>query len=224
MTKRIALFLMLLLAATAAFADAMPAEGDKALSVVTYQFKHKGADKAATLIKSLMSADGSVSMQASNNSLVITDRAENVKAITAALAQYDAPPQGVKLSVRLATARNDASPRVPTDLKDVAPNLAMLRFNSFEVLGTAAVESKEGDAGIIELGEPYRADFHFGEFDPTTDSIPVIDFRLSKLDGDQLTQLYKTTLNLKVGRTVIFAATRDPQSQKALLVILTARR
>jgi len=32
------------------------------------------------------------------------------------------------------------------------------------------------------------------------------------------------TMNLNVGRTVIFLATRDPQSQRALVVILTAKR
>lgn len=220
MTKRIALLLVFsFLLSGAALADA-----DKALSVVTYQFKHKSADKAAAMIKSLMSTEGSVSMQSGNDTLVITDRAENVKAISAALAQYDAPAQAVKLSVRLASARSEGSARVPDNLRDVAPKLAMLRFNSFENLGSANVDGKEGDSGIIELGSSYRADFRFGEYDPATDSIPLSDFRLSKLDKDQLSQLYKTTLNLKVGQTVIFAATRDPQSQRALIVILTAKR
>lgn len=225
MTRKLLTVLLLAFAMTAvAFADASPIEGEKALSVVTYQFKHKDADKATALIKSLMSGEGSLSMQAGSNALVITDRAENLKAITAALAQYDAPPQPVRLAVRLASARMEGKGSVPESLKDVAPNLAMLRFNSFDALGNANVEGKEGDSGLIDLGTTYRADFRFGEYDPTTDSIPLADFRLSKLDGDQLQHLYKTTLNLKIGRTVIFAATRDPQSNRALIVILTARK
>ena len=207
-----------------AFAEAPPADAEKALSVITWQFKHKSADKAAAMIKTLMSAEGSVSMQSGNDSLVITDRPENMKAISAALANYDAPAQAVQLSVRLASARSEGTARVPDNLRDVAPNLAMLRFNAFENLGSANIEGKEGDTGLIELGSSYRADFRFGEYDPAIDSIPITDFRLSRLDKDQLSQLYKTTMNLKVGRTVIFLATRDPKSQRALVVILTAKR
>lgn len=217
MTKRAAILLTLSLLLTgAAFAEP--------LSVVTYQFKHKSAEKAAAMIKSLMSTEGSLSMQSGDSTLVITDRTENVKAISAALAQYDAPAQTIQLSVRLASARNEATARIPDNLRDVAPNLAMVRYNVFENLGSANVSGKEGDSGIVELGPAYRADFRFGEIDPATDSIPLSDFRLSKLDKDQLSQLYKTTMNLKVGRTVIFLATRDPQSQRALVVILTAKR
>ena len=228
MTKRIALVVVVLLTLSIAGllrADDAPVADEKTLTVYTYQFKHRHAEKAAAAIKTLVSTEGTVSIQPSSNAIVITDRPENVKNIVAALQRFDTAPQALQLSVRLATASRTADgSRVPDTLRDVAPNLAALRYNSFESLGAVNVSGREGEPGILDLGGRYRADFRFGEYDPATDSIPLVDFKLSRLEGDQLTELYKTTLNLKVGRTVIFGAARDPESQRALVVIVSAKR
>jgi type II/III secretion system protein len=224
MTKRFALVLFLALAVCSATYADDAADAQKSLSVKTYQFKHKDADKATAIVKQLMSAEGSISIQPSTNSVVITDRPENLKAITAALAQFDTPAKAFKLSVRLVSAsRADANAaRTPDDLKDVAPSLAM-RYNVLESLGSVTVEGHEGEPGIVDLPSGYRAEFHFGDYDPSSDSIQISDFKLSKLQGDQLTQLLKTTLNLKVGQTVIFGASK-PQAQKALVLVFAAKK
>jgi hypothetical protein len=222
--------LALLLVSGAAFAEADSAAADAAhsLSVRTFTFKYKDADKAAAAIKSLISADGSISIQPGTNSLVVTDRAENMKSIAKAIGDFDAPAQTFKLSVRLVSAaRVEGNPKVADDLKDVALKLSMMRYNSFENSGAANVEGKEGDPGIVELPTGYRADFKFGEFDPATDSIRVTDFHLARLGGaakDQLTSLLKTSLNLRLGQTYILGATKAPQSQRALMIVLVARR
>jgi hypothetical protein len=85
------------------------------------------------------------------------------------------------------------------------------------------VNGKEGDPVNVDLSS-YRADFKFGEYDPASDSIRIGDFKLSKLDGDQLAPMLKTTLNLKLGRTVIIGVTKDAKSQRALMMVLAARR
>lgn len=219
MTRRLLLFVLLFSLAGVLRAD------EESLSVLTYQFKHKHAEKAAGVIKTLVSTEGTVAIQPATNSIVITDHGENLKAISAALQKFDTAPQPVQLTVRLVTAARLAEGgRVPDGIRDVAPKLAMLRYNSFDTLGAVNVAGREGEPGIVELDRGYRADFRFGEYDPASDSIPLVDFKLAKLQGDQLTQLYKTTLNLKVGQTLVFGATRDPESQRALIVIVSAKR
>ena len=79
-TKRIAILLATLLFCGAAIA-ASPADTAKALSVRTFTFKYKDAEKAAAVIKSLVSAEGSMSIQPANNALVVTDRPENLTKI-----------------------------------------------------------------------------------------------------------------------------------------------
>ncbi len=215
----------LLMLSGAAFADDAAA-GAKSLTVHAFTFKYKDADKAAAMIKSLLSSEGSMSIQPSTNALVVTDRAENLKTITKALAEFDVAPQAFRLTVRLVGASRveGTAPKVTDGLRDIAPKLAMLRFNALEDLGAADVAGREGDPGIVTLPTGYRADFKFGEYDPASDSLKVSDFHLSKLQNDQLTSLLKTTLNLRIGQTYIVGATKAPQSQRALMIILVARK
>ncbi|GAC1434641.1 MAG: hypothetical protein NVSMB68_07070 [Thermoanaerobaculia bacterium] len=227
MTKRFVfmLFLSLAVCGAALAEDSITADAGRSLSVKTFQFKHKDADRAAAVVKLLMSGDGSLSIQPSTNSMVVTDRAENVKSITAALEKFDTAPQAFKLSVRLVAASRaeGTAPRTPDELRDLAPKLSMLRYNTFENLGSANVDGREGEPGIVDLESGYRADFKFGDYDPTSDSVKLSDFKVSKLQGDQLTQLLKTTMNLKLGQTVVVGATKS-QGGRALLIIVAAKR
>lgn len=222
MTRRIALSLFLVLAMCgAALAD----DAAKELSVRPFQFKHKEADKAAAIIKSLLSSEGTMNIQPATNTLVVTDRPENLKAIAAALALYDAEPVAIQLSVRLVSAgRVDGAARVPEELKDVGAKLRMLRYNSLESLGSATIDTREGQPGIVQLEQGYRADFRIGEYDPVTKSVQVIDFKLSRTQKDQLAEVLKTTLNLKTGVTHILAATRTAGSDRAVMLVVTAKR
>lgn len=223
MKRFLILMLTLALVSVPAFADA--ADAGRSLTVRTFQFKHKQADQAASAIKSLLSAEGSMAIQPAANSLVVTDAPENLKRIAAALAQFDAPAQSLQLSLRLVSASRAAADagRVDPSLKDVASKLALLRYNVLDVAGAADVTGSEGEAGLVDLGA-YRADFRFGEYDPATESVKLTDFKLLRLEGDQLTPILKTTLNLTVGQTVIIGATKQPQSQRALMIVVTAKR
>ena len=222
------MFLMvaLLVAASAMQAEPPAPEAAKALTVRTFTFKYKDADKAAGVIKPLLSAEGTMSIQPGTKSLVVTDRAENLKALAKALADFDVPPQSFRLSVRLVSAARVAGdvPKPADELRDVAPKLAMLRYNSLESAGHAEFSGKEGDPGILDMTSGFRADFKFGEYDPASDSIKVSDFQLSRLQKDQLTSLLKTSLNLRLGQTYIVGATRAPESQRALMIVLVAHR
>jgi hypothetical protein len=221
--KRIAVMLMALLFVSAtAFADA--GDAGKSLTVRTFQFKHKQADKAAAAIKSLMSASGSMSIQPGSNSLVVTDEPENLKRIAATLATFDTAAQPFHLTVRLISAgRGGKSTRFPDELRDIESKLAVLRYDSVEVMGAAEFEGKEGDPGIVTL-TTYRADFKFGDYDPSSDTISIADFQLGRQSGDTLVPLMKTTLNLKLGQTIVMGITRQANSPRALMMVLSARR
>ena len=220
--KRLSILMMALLLVTAtAFADG--ADVGKTLTSKTFVLKHKQADKAANVIKGIMSAEGSMSIQPAANSLVVTDLPENIKKITAAIATFDAPAQALQLSIRLVSASRGAEAKVDPSLADVQSKLALLRYNVLESLGSANATGKEGEPGVVSL-TGYRADFRFGEYDPASDSVQVADFKLLRQEGELLTPMLKTTLNLKLGQTVIIGATKQPQSQRALMIVVTAQR
>lgn len=212
----------LLLAALPALADAAPADaGAKSLSVRTFQFKHKSAEQAAQAIKSLRGAEGSVAI--TNGALVVTDTPANLKKIAAALAELDVAPQPFRLSLRLVSAGRGQTARVADDLKELAPKLALLRFNVLDNVGAAEVTGREGEQGLVDL-DRYRADFKLGEYDASSDSVKLEDLKVSRLEGDTLSQLMKTTLNLKLGQTVILSVARDANSGRALMIVVSAKR
>jgi hypothetical protein len=220
LTLMMALFLVTALGAESVFADA--ADVGKTLTSKTFVFKHKQADKAANVIKGILSAEGSMSIQPAANSLVVTDLPENMKKIAAAIAAFDAPAQALQLSIRLVSASRGAVNKVDPAAADVASKLA-LRYNVLESIGAAQASGREGEPGVVTI-DGYRADFRFGAYDPAADSVQVVDFKLFRAEGDQLAPLLKTTLNLKIGQTVIIGAAKQPQSQRALMIVVTAQR
>lgn len=219
------LTLILLLASVPALAETAPAEAaGKSLSVRTFQFKHKSAEEAAAAIKSLRGAEGTLSL--TNNGLVVTDTPENLKRISEALAKFDVAPQPFRLSIRLVSAgraQAGEEAKIADDVRDIAPKLALLRYNMLENIGAAEVVGREGEPGLVELNA-YRAEFKFGEYDAASDSIKLADLKLSRLEGETLSQLLKTTLNLKLGQTVILSATRQPNAGRALMIVVSAKR
>ena len=220
LTLTMALFLVTALGARSVFADA--ADVGKTLTAKTFVFKHKQADKAANVIKGILSAEGSMSIQPAANSLVVTDLPENMKKIAAAIAAFDAPAQALQLSIRLVSASRGAANKVDPAVADVASKLA-LRYNVLESIGAAQASGREGEPGVVTI-DGYRADFRFGAYDPAADTVQVVDLKLFRAEGDQLAPLFKTTLNLKIGQTVIIGAAKQPQSQRALMIVVTAQR
>src|SRR5687768_9409063 len=174
MKRLTVLMMVLLLFSATAFADA--ADVGKTLTAKTFTFKHKQADKAANVIKGILSAEGSMSIQPTANSLVVTDLPENLKKITAALAAFDAPAKALQLSLSLVSASRAPENRIDPEVPDeVASKLAVLRYNVLESLGEANANGKEGEPGVVSI-QSYRADFRFGEYDPASDSVQVVDF------------------------------------------------
>lgn len=229
MKRAIVMTLVLLVAALGGLAQ----EADGKVVVQTFKFKFKSAERAATVISSLISPQGSVSIQPASNVLVVTDRAARVESIASALERYDVPSRELKLEVRLVAAGRVAgkAPEVPADLQQIAGKLSgVLRFNSFESLGTLEVKASEGDAVRSDIDGAYHAEFSVGEFDPVSETIQLTDFRLSRYEAGAAAQkksrsdVLQTTLNLKIGQTVVLGASRLPDSDRALMLIVVAKQ
>ncbi|MGH9459418.1 MAG: secretin N-terminal domain-containing protein [Thermoanaerobaculia bacterium] len=224
--KRLILIAMLLLVAGAApvLADAA---AEERLAARSFQLEFRDASRAAVVIKPLISASGSVSIQPSANTLVVTDSPEALREIARVLAEYDAPAKEFSLEIRLVGASRVANPPpVPEGLREISSKLSgVLRFNRFDQIGQIRASGREGDPLVVDLGETHRADFEVGEFDPVTRSLQLTDFRLLRVpetSGELQTVFHNATLNLKAGQTVVLGVARDPQSKRLLMLVLVA--
>jgi len=228
MRRAILITLILIVAAFAGLAQ----ETDGDVVVQTFKFKFKSAERAAAVISSLISSEGSVSIQPGSNVLVVTDRSSNMDAIADALDRYDLPSREFNLEIRLVAAGRvtGKAPEVPDDLKEIAGKLSgVLRFNAFDKIGAIDVKGQEGDSVRSDI-DGYHAEFVIGEYDPVSETIQLSDFTLSRFETapDTLKKSRKdvleTTLNLKVGQTVVLGASRLPDSNRALMLIVVARQ
>jgi type II/III secretion system protein len=231
-TKLSLVTLALLLLSVVALADD-DAGRSGGLASRSFKLTFRSPERAAVVIKPLVSAEGSISLQPANNTLVVTDHPENLRSISEALQKFDAPSKPFRVELKLvAASRADTPQPVSEDLKEVASKLgAVLRFNSFEKLGEFVAEGKEGDAlANLKVGDTYRADLKFGEFDPVSEGLRLQDLQLSRIqqvkDGETeaASLLKRTSLNVKLGQTLILGAQRVPESDRALMLILIAHR
>jgi len=224
---RIAFVLLaLLVAAPSLHADDAAAPAG-ALTARSFEIHYKDVEKAAAMIKPLLSEDGSYSVQPSKNALVVTDTEENLDKIAGALAKYDAPPRHFVLKLTLvAASRSDSPAPVPDDLREISRKLSgVLRYNSFEKLGGITAQGKEGDDVVLDFDPGYRATFHFGEYDPVTGTVRLDGFRLDRVQpssSDGGDSVMRTSLNLKIGQTIVVGASRKPTATRALMLVLVA--
>lgn len=226
--KSTILILLALLIAPALLAA--PAAADEPLAARTFQFRYRDASQAAVVIKPLISASGSVSIQPSTNTLVITDSPAVLLEIAKALRAYDAPPQAFRIEVKLVAASRAAAPAPPVaeDLREIASKLSgVLRLNRFEKLGEVSARANEGEPVLTGLDTVYRAEFEIGEFDPVSQTIRLEQFRLTRLpegSGDVLQLLKPTTINMRLDQTHVIGASRLPNSDRILMLVLVASR
>jgi hypothetical protein len=218
------MFLALLGSAVAVAAPA----ADEKLTARPFQFKFRDASRAASVIKPLISASGSVSIQPSSNTIVVTDTPAALRGIARAIAEYDAPPKTFTVELRLVAASNTRNPPpVPEDLREISAKLSgVLRFNRFDKLGEIRAMGREGDPVLADLNGSYRADFKMGEFDPISQTLQLSEFRILRVPqgGGEVQQIFRnSTLNLRVGQTVVLGASRLPDSNRILMVVLTAQ-
>jgi hypothetical protein len=228
--KRTFAILTLFLFATVAWAEDAAAE--RGLGSRSFKLNFKSPERAAVVIRPLVSQEGSISIQPATNTLVVTDLPENIRRIGEALQQFDAPAKPFRVELQIVAASRASTPgKVPQDLQEVASKLgAVLRYNSFEMLADFDAQGKEGDSlANLQVGDGYRADVKIGEYDPVSQTLRIEEFRLSKAQPAQQGEstvaplLKRTSLNLKLGQTLILGASRLPQSDRALMLVLVAR-
>lgn len=212
------IFLTILLALTVP----VWAAGDSLVSRA-FELEHKDPQRVIDTVQGLLSRDGSYSIQPAKQTIVITDTPATLERVAEVLGQLDVPPRNYTLNLTLVSASRSANPpKVPEDLTEISRKMSgVLRFNTFEKLGSATTRGNEGTDLVFEI-DGYQARFGFGQYDPLSQSLKIDDFRLDRTKDSTGSPLIRTSLNLRVGQTVVLGASRQPESGKALMIVLLA--
>ncbi|MBZ5640615.1 MAG: hypothetical protein LAO51_17905 [Acidobacteriia bacterium] len=203
-----------------------------------YEVRFRPLKDAADLVGSVLSADGSVTLQPKLRTIVVQDRAAVLDRVASLLQSFDLPPRSVEvtLSLFLGTDRRDEeagrqahAEGVSREVRGVTETLGdVTKWNAYEPLGSRSVVGAEGAAVTVNLSDEYRVTF---EVESVTEPQGVITLRKVSLkrvsrgaDGvERLEDIVSTFVVIPKGKLQVIGAAKSPDSKKALFLSLQAR-
>ena len=217
---------MALSGAPAAGQSTRGAEREENLQVYAYTLRHKPAGEALVLIRPLLSRRGTVELQPRNNTLVVRDTLAALGRIVPALRGYDRPPEDLRVKVMI--VRADSRPvaaqgveKLPAWLEDRLREL--LRWDYYQVLAQAGLDTREGQRLAHELGELYGVSFRMGTL-LQDERLKLHDFKLWRSGAANGKYLLEATLHLWLHKPKVVGLANSESSDHALMVVLTCER
>jgi len=201
-----------------------------------YAVRYKSLADAAEVVSTVLSPQGSVTLQPRLKTLVVQDHPVVLDRVGALLASFDLPPRNVEvtLSLFLGTDRREQEagrsvpPDVPSrDVRGIAETLAdFTKWNAYAPLGKGFVTGAEGERVTVNLSDEYRVSY---EIETVQDAnVKLRGFALYRVsrgtDGkESLQTVYTASVVLPVGRSLMLGAAQNPESKRALFLALSAR-
>ncbi len=218
-------------------ADPAAVRGDGILARA-YEIRFRPLKDAADLVGSVLSPDGSMTLQPKLRTIVVQDRAPVLDRIGALLASFDLPPRNVEVTLSLflgtdrreeEAGRQSRAEGLSREVRGVTETLGdVTKWNAYEPLGSRSVIGAEGAPVTANLSEDYRVTF---EVESVTEPQGVVKFRSVSLkrisrraDGsERIEDLVTTSIVIPSGRLLVVGAAKSPDSRKALFLTLQAR-
>lgn len=192
-----------------------------------YTLRHQAPGEALDLVRPMLSAEGTVRLQASTATLQVRDSAEVTRRIAAFLRSFDHPPLTLDLEVMVVRASSVAvspqpanSPEIPAELLERWRNL--LRYEHYQLMARAQLEPKEGEEVTYEMGAGYRVSFRLGTL-LANRRIKLHNFRLALAGEGREDELIHTNLNPWLNQSASLGLARDESSRTALMVVVICR-
>jgi len=195
------------------------------VGVKVFVLRYKRVEEATLLVRPLLTDSGSILLQPKINALTITDRPAALNTIGQALAQFDLPPRGFSIAVKMVRARADASAGdLSKEIGGIGNKLReVFRFNDYSLLDSAVLAGAEGDSVSYLLGGEYRLTFRIEPAGQGT-TLRLSPFALARersAAGRRTdTPLFRTSLNVALNQTLVLGASKEEASKRALLLIL----
>jgi type IV pilus assembly protein PilC len=193
-----------------------------------YQVRFRPLKDAADLVGSVVSADGSVTLQPKLQTLVVQDHAAVLDRVAALLQSFDLPPRNVEVTMSLfvgtdrreeEAGRQSRAAGLSREVRGVTETLGdVTKWNAYEPLGSRSMIGAEGSTVTADLSGDYRVSF---EVESVTEPQGVIKFRRVSLkrvsrgaDGaERVDDLVTTSIVIPSGRLLVVGAAKSPDSR-----------
>ncbi len=211
---------------------------DEPIDARAFKVRHRALADAAQLVGSILSPDGSVSVQPRIGTLVVEDKVSVLDRVGGLLASFDLPPRNVEITLTLflGTDRRDEqagrhAPRVGVseEVRGVMETLGdFTKWTAYEPLGSRSVTGIEGGRVTTQLSEDYRVVFEIASVQDAQQRITFRNFSLQRVirtadGGVRYEDVYTADVSLPTGGVHSVGAASGPNSKKALFLTLQAR-
>jgi hypothetical protein len=190
-----------------------------------FAISYKDPREIRELIGPLVFDDGSASHTISDNpalgTLTVRARADILKQIEELIAQYDIPPNQIRLDVQLIAANGGetAKQSFPRELSPIKKKLTdLFKYKQYKLVGSGNALVFENESCQMSIsGAAYRVAIRQIDFLLNAQVIKLSGF---ELQGNQAR--LSTTLNVKNGDTVIIGKTSTDNPNEALITVVKA--
>lgn len=227
LARTVPLFLCMVVALSGAPAAGQSGKTqDENLQVYAYTLRHKPAAEALVLIRPLLSRRGTVELQPRGNTLVVRDTLAALGRIVPTLRGYDRPPEELRVQVMLVRAFSRPVPAtggrsLPAWLEERLQGL--LRWDYYTVLAEAALDAREGQDLVHEVGDLYGVSFRMGTL-LQDERVKLHDFKLWRAGDEAGKALLEANLHLWLRKPKVVGLANSESSDHALMVVLTCER
>jgi hypothetical protein len=218
----------LLILVAALFAAAVLRAADD-VAVRVYVLKYKRVEEALLLVRPLLNEASSVTLAQKLNAMTVTARPEKLDQIGKILTSFDVPPRGFDFAVKLVRARADVpSGSISSEIGGLGAKLkSLFQFNDYALIDSVVLRGVEGGSLRYQLGPDYHLSFaiHPGAADAR--ELLLAGLTLSRVwnkpgEATFLKPLYRTSVPVTLGQTLVLGASRDEASKSALILVVLA--
>ena len=195
-----------------------------AIRLMVFSFQHQRAGEALPTIRQLLSAQGSVALDAAANTLAVRDTPASLARISRVVRTIDHLRQSVQIEVQLIHAEvatiSPVLPSVHIDPDLVSRLRQLFRYEQFTLLAGSRIDTHEGEAVVYEMGNGYRLSFELGTVIEGR-RLRLANFHMRRSQPGKAEQdLVRTAVNLGLGQPFILGLTNDESANRALMLVL----
>lgn len=230
---------LITLAAPAAAAGPPTPAAQDTVSARAYPVRFRPLSDAADLVGTVLSPDGSMTLQPKLKTLIVQDHPQVLERVASLLQSFDLPPRNVEvtLSLFLGTDRREGEAGRQTvsgtpsrEVRGVTETLGdVTKWSAYEPLGSRSVIGIEGSPITASLSGDYRVLLEVESVQEARGEL-VVKFRRCTLQkvirgegGERTEDLVTTAIVIPAGRLLVVGAAKGPDSKKALFLTLQAR-
>lgn len=208
---------------------ALPLGAADEAAVRVFVLKHKRVEEAMLLIRPHLSESASITLTQKLNAMTVTDHPAKLEQVGKVLAAFDTPPRGFTFAIKLVRARADVpAGSIAREIGGLGAKLkSLFQFNDYALIDSAVLRGVEAGRVQYQFAGGYSIDFTIRNPGAGNDLV-LSPFALSKLWNPPgyaafIKPLYRASMPVSLGQTLVVGASREEKSKSALILILLAQ-